>query len=56
MWSFAHVGSPVTESVLKFRSAVKGVEVNVVELERPPPPLYKNVILNSAPSIHADEN
>ena len=47
---------PITESVPKFRSAAKGVEVNVVILERPPQPLYEKVILNSAPSVHADGN
>ena len=45
---------PITDSVPKFSSAAKGVEVNVVILERPPQPLYDNVILNSAPSVHAD--
>jgi len=41
---------PIAESVPQLRSAAKGVAVNVAVLERPPQPLYENVILNSAPA------
>ena len=39
---------------MELRPGGKRVKENVVVLERPPQPLYKNVVLTTPPAIHAD--
>ena len=45
---------PVTESLTRFRTCVKGVEVDVGLVESPPQPLFENIFLTPAPTVHAN--
>ena len=47
---------PIAEAVPKLGPAAKRVKVDVVVLERPPQPLYENIVLTPASAIHADGN
>jgi len=46
--------NPVTQSLAQFGAIVKGPQVNILILKRPPQPLNENIILDSATAIHAD--
>ena len=45
---------PLTQAVPKFGSTAKRVKVYVVVFERPPQPLYENIVLTPSSSIHAN--
>jgi len=47
---------PIAEAVAELGPVGKRVKINVVVLQRPPQPLYENIVLHPAPAVHANGN
>ena len=47
---------PLVEPVAQLRTIVKGMQIKIMVFNRPPQTFNENIVLNTAPAVHADFN